>query len=128
MIHTNWHDKDQQILIWRYKGKWSITEYKQAVEDTRSYLKETYKRVDVIEDFTDSHIVPHGYLYAALKTHEYVEAENLGIVTIVSPTIRTQAIVRIVNSLRYSEDKLHTTNSLAQAEKLISESRIRVAS
>jgi hypothetical protein len=58
MIHIDWGDHTQTLLVWDFEPEWTIDQFVAAVNRTRKLIRETSRTIDIIVDLRPIHIIP----------------------------------------------------------------------
>lgn len=125
-IVLNWEDDARTILRHTYRGKWTVAEFYEAVDGSRSLLLDVAHPVDLIIDMREGPNPPKGITPAYQYADRKVPA-NQRLIVMVNPSEYMRRFNRIVEGVapRASKDR-HVVETVEDAHNLIQELRLQL--
>ena len=120
-IRLLWGNEEKTILRHIYDGKWTVDDYRGAMEESRQMLLSVQHPVDLIIDMRKSASPPFGILPAYQETDQLVP-DNQRLVIMVKPGMIMKALNRIITDIapRSSANGI-IAESMDEAHALIAE-------
>ncbi len=125
MIKVSWYDDGKHIIRWDVHGRWSLADYRQAVDETGEMMATVCHRVDVIGDMQRSTYTPTNIIYTILERYSEIASRdsNYGISVLVQSTHFLKVMGRILNRMPAAENRFYFAATFEEAESIIEQAR-----
>jgi len=118
-IKILWEDRSKTVMRQVYEGRWTVDDYRNAVDTTRKLLNGLGHTVHIIVDVTASARTPSNLL-SVMRYVETQVAPNQGMVVVVGADAYTQSILSIAKRIApRATGNTSIVNSLEDARAMI---------
>lgn len=120
MIIVDWGSADENLLIWKFHGHWTDTEYSQAVMQSNALIVSQPHIVDIICDMREAKIPKTSVLSLAVAAIQR-RPRNLGVTIIITHSTFWQNMYELLKRNRRLKRRatLHFVNDVDRAYNIV---------